>query len=156
MSPDEAPYKEAIVKKLKQELPDFKLITVENMPFDEYMDLIAKAYFTISFGEGFDGYFLLPPLVGSIGVAVYNEKFFPNEHWLELENVFANQERMIQFITKTIDSYSKDKASYENLSIKAKKWHDNLYSLEDFKHNLKAFYDHIYKYRPVNNGEINK
>ena len=119
LSPDEAPYKEAIVKKLKQELPDFKLITVENMPFDEYMDLIAKA-------------------------------------WSELENVFANQERMIQFITKTIDSYSKDKASYENLSIKAKKWHDNLYSLEDFKHNLKAFYDHIYKYRPFNNGEINK
>lgn len=156
LSPDEAPYKEAIVKKLKQELPDFKLITVENMPFDEYMDLIAKAYFTISFGEGFDGYFLLPPLVGSIGVAVYNEKFFPNEHWLNLENVFANQERMIQFITKTIDSYSKDKASYENLSIKAKEWHDNLYSLEDFKHNLKAFYNHIYKYRPVSYGEVNK
>ena len=53
-----------------------------------YMDYIAKAMFVISFGEGFDGYFIQPCLVGSVGIAVYNERFFPDSSWKELDNVY--------------------------------------------------------------------
>ena len=146
LSPDEAPYKEAIVKKLKQELPDFKLITVENMPFDEYMDLIAKAYFTISFGEGFDGYFLLPPLVGSIGIAVYNENFFPNEHWQEIPVVYKNYENMLDKIIPDIKFYLLQKDDYKSLSQTILLKINNLYNFDKYQENLKKFYKKNYTF----------
>lgn len=112
LSPDEAPCKECYRKKLKQELPDFKLITVENMPFDEYMDLIAKAYFTISFGEGFDGYFNQPQAVRGLGMAVYNSDFFPDESWLELKNVYKSPADMENNIVNDIKELSANKELY--------------------------------------------
>ena len=144
LSPDEAPYKEAIVKKLKQELPDFKLITVENMPFDEYMDLIAKAYFTISFGEGFDGYFNQPQAVRGLGMAVYNSDFFPDESWLELKNVYKSPADMEHNIINDIKDLSANKELYYSLINKMNEKLSTLYGEDLFKRNLEKFYKEEY------------
>ena len=144
LSPDEAPYKEAIVKKLKQELPDFKLITVENMPFDEYMDLIAKAYFTISFGEGFDGYFNQPQAVRGLGLAVYNSDFFPDESWLELKNVYKSPADMENNIVNDIKELSANKELYYSLINKMNEKLSTLYGEDLFKRNLEKFYKEEY------------
>lgn len=144
LSPDEAPYKEAIVKKLKQELPDFKLITVENMPFDEYMDLIAKAYFTISFGEGFDGYFNQPQAVRGLGMAVYNSDFFPDESWLELKNVYKSPADMENNIVNDIKELSANKELYYSLINKMNEKLSTLYGEDLFKRNLEKFYKEEY------------
>ncbi len=144
LSPDEAPYKEAIVKKLKQELPDFKLITVENMPFDEYMDLIARAYFVISFGEGFDGYFIQPVFVGTLGIAMYNNRFFPDESWLELKNVYAAADEQENEIVNDINEISKSKELYYNLISTIKEKLSFLYAKELFESNLDKFYKKEY------------
>lgn len=147
LSPDEAPYKEAIVKKLKQELPDFKLITVENMPFDEYMDLIAKAYFTISFGEGFDGYFCQPHLVGSLSFTIYNDNFFPNDSWKILENVFTSQQSMEENLVCYMKKYLLDKELYYLLISKLKNQLNIIYGENLLKDNLKKFYQQRYTYQ---------
>lgn len=144
LSPDEAPYKEAIVKKLKQELPDFKQITVENMPFDEYMDLIAKAYFTISFGEGFDGYFNQPQAVRGLGMAVYNSDFFPDESWLELKNVYKSPADMENNIVNDIKELSANKELYYSLINKMNEKLSTLYGEDLFKRNLEKFYKEEY------------
>ena len=144
LSPDEAPYKEAIVKKLKQELPDFKLITVENMPFDEYMYLIAKAYFTISFGEGFDGYFNQPQAVRGLGMAVYNSDFFPDESWLELKNVYKSPADMENNIVNDIKELSANKELYYSLINKMNEKLSTLYGEDLFKRNLEKFYKEEY------------
>ena len=144
LSPDEAPYKEAIVKKLKQELPDFKLITVENMPFDEYMDLIAKAYFTISFGEGFDGYFNQPQAVRGLGMAVYNSDFFPDESWLELKNVYKSPADMENNIVNDIKELSANKELYYSLINKMNEKLSTLYGEDLLKRNLEKFYKEEY------------
>lgn len=144
LSPDEAPYKEAIVKKLKQELPDFKLITVENMPFDEYMDLIAKAYFTISFGEGFDGYFNQPQAVRGLGMVVYNSDFFPDESWLELKNVYKSPADMENNIVNDIKELSANKELYYSLINKMNEKLSTLYGEDLFKRNLEKFYKEEY------------
>lgn len=144
LSPDEAPYKEAIVKKLKQELPDFKLITVENMPFDEHMDLIAKAYFTISFGEGFDGYFNQPQAVRGLGMAVYNSDFFPDESWLELKNVYKSPADMENNIVNDIKELSANKELYYSLINKMNEKLSTLYGEDLFKRNLEKFYKEEY------------
>lgn len=146
LSPDNAPYKEEVVEKLKNELPDFKLVTVENMTFDEYMDLIARAYFVISFGEGFDGYFCQPFIVGSLGTAVYNDKFFPDVSWLELKNVYATADDMKNKIIGDIRENSNNKELYYDLIDTIKETILLLYGEELFKSNLDKFYKKEYTF----------
>lgn len=140
LSPDEAPYKKAVVEKLKKELPDFKLITVQNMTFDEYMDLISRAYFTITFGEGFDGYFNQPQTVGGLGMAVYDSAFFPDESWLELKNVYKSPADMENNIVNDIKELSANKELYYSLISKMKEKLSTLYGEDLFKRNLEKFY----------------
>ena len=148
LSPDEAPYKEAIVKKLKQELPDFKLITVENMPFDEYMDLIAKAYFTITFGEGMDGYFSQPITVESLSFAIYNTKFFPDNSWTKLKNIYINSTDMLANLTKDLKNYLSNKEDYFNSINAVKDKYDGLYSSSKIFNNLELFYKNKFTFFP--------
>lgn len=140
LSPDEAPYKKAVVEKLKKELPDFKLVTVQNMTFSEYMDLIARAYFTITFGEGFDGYFNQPYVVGGLGMAVFNPDFFPDKSWLELKNVYESPEDMENNIVNDIKELSANKELYYSLISKMKEKLSTLYGEDLFKRNLEKFY----------------
>ena len=140
LSPDKAPYRQAVVEKLQKELPDFKLVTVQNMTFSEYMDLIARAYFTITFGEGFDGYFNQPQTVGGLGMAVYDSAFFPDESWLELKNVYKSPADMKNNIVNDIKELSANKELYYSLISKMKEKLSTLYGEDLFKRNLEKFY----------------
>ena len=119
------------------------------MTFTEYMDLISRAFFTITFGEGFDGYFLQPPIVESIGFAVYNNEFFPSENWLKFDNVFKSYDEMHENIVGIIKQLQSDRESYLSLSKQVKTEHDKLYSYEKFHSNLKRFYDRDYDFAPM-------
>ena len=156
LSPDWNEHKERIIEKLEKKLPDWKLITVNNMTFTEYMDLISRAFFTITFGEGFDGYFLQPPVVESIGFAVYNNEFFPSENWLKFDNVFKSYDEMHENIVGIIKQLQSDRESYLSLSKQVKTEHDKLYSYEKFHSNLKRFYNKDYDFVPVQNAKIQK
>lgn len=156
LSPDWNEHKERIIEKLEKELPDWKLITVNNMTFTEYMDLISRAFFTITFGEGFDGYYLQPPVVESIGFAVYNNEFFPSENWLKFDNVFKSYDEMHENIVGIIKQLQSDRESYLSLSKQVKTKHDKLYSYEKFHSNLKRFYNKDYDFVPVQNAKIQK
>ncbi len=144
LSPDKAPYRQAVVEKLQKELPDFKLVTVQNMTFSEYMDLIARAYFTITFGEGFDGYFNQPHVVGGLGIAVFNPDFFPDKSWLELKNVYGSPEDMENNIVNDIKELSANKELYYSLINKIKEKLSTLYGEDLFKKNLEKFYKKEY------------
>lgn len=144
LSPDKAPYRQAVVEKLQKELPDFKLVTVQNMTFSEYMDLIARAYFTITFGEGFDGYFNQPHVVGGLGMAVFNPDFFPDKSWLELKNVYTTAEDMENNIVNDIKELSANKELYYSLINKIKEKLSTLYGEDLFKRNLEKFYKEVF------------
>lgn len=144
LSPDNAPYKEAVIEKLKNELPDFKLVTVENMTFDEYMDLIARAYFVISFGEGFDAYFIQPVFVGTLGIAMYNNRFFPDESWKEFGNVYENSTDFIYDLISNLKSFIGNQEYYYSLIDKMSDKFKNLYNEKYFIENLKKFYNQDY------------
>lgn len=116
LSPDCNENKEKIVKKLEKELPDWKLVTVNNMTFTEYMDLISRAFFTITFGEGMDGYFGQPQYVNSVGFAVYNDEFFPNNNWKNFENVYASYDEMYENIVADVKNIHKIKKNMKKSS----------------------------------------
>jgi hypothetical protein len=76
VSPDEHPAKEKILAAIRRAFPALKLIIIRNMKYDDYKLLEAKAKWSISFGEGFDGYTVFPVLKGGVTFSVYNEDFF--------------------------------------------------------------------------------
>lgn len=152
LSPDENEYRGKIIETLKQNLPDWKLITVNNMTFFEYIDLISRAFFTITFGEGMDGYFLQPEEVGSIGFAVYNDEFFPDKSWADMLNVFSSYDDMHENISKVMKKLLKDKDLYKKTSEYAYSKIKELYNLGAFEDNLKRFYEQKYDFYPRGEG----
>ncbi len=147
LSPDNNEYREKVIEKLKKELPDFKLITIKDLTFNQYMDLISKAFFTITFGEGMDGYFILPSVVQSIGFAVYNDEFFPDSSWLDLQNVFKTYDDLSENIIKILKDLYSNQKKYNSLSILNKQKHNEIYNLNQYKNNLKKFYEKNYDFK---------
>lgn len=76
ISPDWHPQKEAIKKVFARALPDHTIVEIRKLPYLEYLHLLRRSRFAMTFGEGFDGYFIEPILSGTIGMALYNERFF--------------------------------------------------------------------------------
>jgi hypothetical protein len=66
-----------VIEKIMREFSNYKIVTVRNMNFEEYKKIISRAKFTVSFGEGWDGYFIEPYLSNSIGITVRHPKYFP-------------------------------------------------------------------------------
>lgn len=151
LSPDNNDKKEMVVNALKKQLPDYKLVVVNNLTFQEYMNLIAKSFCTITFGEGFDGYFIQPAYVGSLSFAVYNETFFPNEQWANLSNVFASFEDMAQKLPNFLRKLEKDKNAYINLSHLNKEKMNTVYGADKYIDNLNRFYQQKYDILPRGN-----
>ena len=148
LSPDDNEYKKPIVEKLKHEFPDWQFITVNNMTFNQYMDLIARAYFVITFGEGMDGYFNEPSLIGSIGFAVYNDDFFPDKTWAQLKNVYVSYDEMFEKICDDIKTLATDKKLYYKTIQNHYDKHAVSQPKDRFISNLTRFYDKEYDFIP--------
>lgn len=146
ISPDNNKYKAKILKKLSKELSDWQIVLIENITFSQYMDLISRAYFTITFGEGMDGYFIQPFYVNSIGFAVYNDTFFPNKQFKNLANVYSSYDEMYQRIIDDIKHYSSDKKQYEQIIQKFMNIITKIYCKSNFEDNLKRFYEKKYDF----------
>lgn len=145
LSPDKHPMRENIVSVLKKNMPEFKLVTVENLKYKDYVDLISRSFFTITFGEGFDSYFAQPLKCGSLSFAVYNNEFFPDESWKSLENIYSSYEEMEEKISQDMRRFLEESAVY-NAAIKtAYEKHKSVYPNGKFLNNLKNFYNKDYK-----------
>lgn len=148
LSPDKHDMKDAIVEKIKQNFPDWEIITVKEMSFSQYMDLIGRAYFTITFGEGMDGYFNQPQRVGGLGFATYNSNFFPDESWRDLKNVYNSYNEMLDKICDDLKELSINRDLYaQTISIHLDKL-KSLNTRNNYVSNLERFYKKKYDFIP--------
>lgn len=115
-SNDHQPDKGRILSKLQDEFIDYELREINNLTYDEYLNLIAEAKFTISFGEGFDGYYIQPYYAKSIGVTVYNDKFFPDKAISDFPFVYSSYDEMHEKICNDIRMVTESKEKYEAIS----------------------------------------
>jgi len=76
VSPDPHPMKELILKDIRAAFPNLRLVVVRNMSYKDYKALVAQAKWSLTFGEGLDGYFIETIFSGGVGFAVYNPGFF--------------------------------------------------------------------------------
>ena len=93
VSPDRHPLKEAILQQL-QSVPGLKVQVIQNLTYTEYKELIARAKWSLTFGEGLDGYLIEPVFSGAIGFAVYNEEFF-TEEFRTLPTIYSSYEALV-------------------------------------------------------------
>ena len=142
-SPDEHPKRQTIKKLLHQQLPDYKFITIKKMHLNDYKKLISRALFTITFGEGYDGYFIEPYFSGSIGFAVRNDTFFPKK-MSSLMGLYSSWEDMELNIVKDIRKLEKDSKLYTSTSSKGfkeiQRFTNDKQSRADLSNLLKRFY----------------
>lgn len=137
----------AVLQQLAVAFPNYKLIEIQGLTFMEYMDLIARAYFVISFGEGYDAYFTQPSVVGSVGFSVYNKDFFPSPIWMEKVNVFSSYEEMRTEIVLRINSMlDNPEKYYEAIDCMLKA--SLRLSKDEYLKNLHDFYAGNFSYYP--------
>lgn len=131
-SPDEAPYKVICLQKIAKKFPEFKLLEIRGITFDHFMDYATRCVFSITFGEGFDGYLTQPTLQGGVGFAVYNDDFFPSPAFKQYANIFQDGAEMVACICDRMEWLLADNAAYRELSEKFIEEHDKLYDYDAY------------------------
>jgi hypothetical protein len=141
-------HKSEIINEITKKLPQFKIRVVENLKYEEYKKLISESKYMITFGEGFDGYFVEPYFCGSISFAVYNDDFFPSKDYRDLPNVYESYEEMKSNIVKDIKNLEKSKEIYKELSQSVLKKINKKYGFSRYVRNIGMFYEKKYTFLP--------
>lgn len=137
LSPDLHPFRDEIIDKLTNQFPDFQIITIQNLRYEDYLRFISKVKFTLTFGEGLDFYFIETAFSGGIAMAVYNEKFFTDD-FNDTPGVFKNYEDLCENCINWIKThnstlkYSLTNQQQANSCAKVYKYHDYINNLTNF------------------------
>lgn len=111
--------KSDLINHLKEQLPDFKIVVIQKMTYENYKKLISDCKFMITFGEGLDAYLLETILSGGISFAIYNDVFFSEDFknlptiYKSVDDLFANISTDIKFYNHStrFDQYNKQMKS---------------------------------------------
>ena len=145
ISPDNNKYKFDIIEKIKQELQYYKIIVIENFRYNEYKQLISRAKFSITFGEGLDGYYVEPTFSGTIAFSVYNEDFFTSKY-RQLPTIYSDYKSMLTNLCKDINLYD-NKNIYNKICNENFKFLKTIYKFDLYKEKLKNFYQNNYDFK---------
>lgn len=154
---DPNPVKEEVLVKLKNKFPDFRFFEVRDITFNEYIELVTKAKFTITFGEGFDGYLIWPVRQGSIGFSAYNDELFPNPEIKNYINMFESDEDMLNNITNVLERLNDNPQEYDESSkafdLELDKYPEaRANDFEFHKGRIKRFYLNDFDFYPQQKG----
>lgn len=139
ISPDHSVIKSFIIDKLCK---NFDVVEIKNISYKAYLQLISKAKYTITFGEGLDGYFTETIFSGGIGIAIYNNIFFTDK-FESLAGVFKSENDLCDNLLNFID-----KTNNENEFTSVAQTQFNLchsyYDINIFRQNILDYYHENY------------
>jgi hypothetical protein len=138
VSHDEHPLKEQILRQIAQEVPELRIRVVKDLDYGDYKDLIRRAKWSITFGEGLDNYFIEPVLSGGVAFAVFNDRFF-TPAFEELETVYATWNVLADRITTALRRLD-EPVAYNRCWRQTYDLLRELYSTDRFRENLRKFY----------------
>lgn len=148
IDPDNEKYPKRLIKYIHKYLPDYKIKIIQNLSFTEYMKLAAKSMFSFSTAEGFDGWIVHPLFVGSLGMAVYNEEYFPSEEWKHDKNIYSSWLELFKNFVKDIRYFETHKDEYYKLIDKQLKRIKEIYNYDKYIDNITRFYEKKYDFLP--------
>jgi len=149
-SPDSHPRKEEILKHLKSILPKFKFVEIRNLTYTNFLRFASTCKFSITFGEGFDGYITDIHGVGGVGFAIFNNEFFPSKRFLDFTNIFSSWDDLKSNIQEVIKSLLDDPQKYEDCSKFLLDEMNKDYKEEVTLNCLRDFYNHKPTFIPKN------
>lgn len=138
VSRDEHPLREQVLSHITETLPELKIQVIKNLTYQDYKKLIRRAKWSLTFGEGLDGYFSEPVFSGGISFAVFNDRFF-TAPFAKLETVYPSWEILLDRIA--VDLQRLDEPEAYNRC-----WRQTFDLLADelntdrFRENLRLFY----------------
>jgi hypothetical protein len=138
VSPDAHPLKELVLQKIAKELPDLRIQVIRDLSYEDYTRLIRRAKWSLTFGEGLDGFFVETVFSGGVSFAVFNERFF-TPAFTKLETIYPSWTALVERIAEDLQRLD-EPAIYNRCWRQA---HDLLsYHLdtERFRENLRMFY----------------
>jgi glutathione peroxidase-family protein len=147
-SPDSSAHRKGVLTALESGLPDYRLLEIRSITFDKFMDLATRCRFSISFGEGFDGYVAQPIHQNGIGLAVYKEQFFPSAELRAFPNFFSSEDDMIKNIVARIRQFEADPKFYREINKRMKTVYEKLYSKEDYLRRVEMLINRDFEVAP--------
>ncbi len=138
-SPDENPHKKIVLETLNKTFPELKLQEIRNMSYQKYKEIISRAKWSVTFGEGLDGYFIEPIFSGAISFSVYNKDFFTSD-FENLPTIYTNYEQMIATISKDICKYDQAE-EYRRCNDRLFNVCEKHYNHSTYLKNIQQFYE---------------
>ena len=144
LSPDQHPLRDRVIDTIKKGLPTLELITIAGMSYENYRSLIAKAKWSLTFGEGLDGYFAEMAWTGGIPFAVYNDRFFMPQ-FRKLPTVYDTWEELQTWIVGDILKLDHEEV-YDAAGEPIRQVLNEFYSCEKYRENIRLFYNEQYSF----------
>ncbi len=144
VSPDSHFMKMKILNLIQTALPNLDIHIINNLHYEDYKKLISRAKWSLTFGEGLDGYFVETIFSGGISFAVYNPNFFTAD-FKKLRTVYHSYEELVKNICydlKELDNEAKF-SKYQNQQYFMCKAY---YNYNRYLENLRMFYEHKYTF----------
>jgi hypothetical protein len=138
VSHDEHPLKEQVLAQIAEALPELTIKVIQDITYEDYRKLIARAKWSLTFGEGLDGYFVEPVFSGSIPFAVFNDRYFTSA-FAELETVYQSWEMLTDRIVADIQRLD-EPIAYNECWRRIFDLVCSLYNVEQGRENLRLFY----------------
>lgn len=148
-SPDSSEYKDTVINTIKDALPNYQLQEIKGITFETYMDLATRCKYSITFGEGFDGYLAQPIHQGGVSFAVYNEEFFPTSDILTFYNIFPTSDSMINDIVDRIKTLDSDQDLYKETNARMIELYSKLYSKDDYLNKIEMLINRQFEIYPL-------
>jgi hypothetical protein len=130
--------KEEVFHKIAQVCPNLRIQVIENMHYNDYLNLARRAKWSLTFGEGLDGYFAEPVSCGGVAFAVFNDRYF-TAAFAELETIYPSWEALMERMPLDLQRLDEPLA-YKRCWQQAYDLVSDLYSVERFRQNLRLFY----------------
>ena len=150
-SPDDSAFKRPVLEAISSQMPDYELREIRNITFDQFMHLATRCRFSITFGEGFDGYLIQPMQQNGIGFAVYNKEFFPSEKLLNFYNIFSTGDAMVAGIVEKMRVLESNADLYRTTNRAMMDVHEELYSRQDYLNRIERLIHRDFDLYPPQN-----
>jgi len=145
VSPDEHPRKAEVLRLIAEQLPDMRLQIITNLTYEEYKEVVARAKWALTFGEGLDGYFVETIFSGGIAFSVYHSAFF-TEDFRALRTIYDNYDVLIKRICSDIRDLDNERI-YGDYQKQQYDLCRRYYDHREYVKNLESFYKGEYTFK---------
>jgi hypothetical protein len=133
-----------VLHKIAQVCPNLRIQVIENLHYEDYLNLARRAKWSLTFGEGLDGYFAEPVSCGGVAFAVFNDRYF-TAAFAELETIYPSWEALMERMPLDLQRLD-EPVAYKRCWQQAYDLVSDLYSVERFRQNLRLFYRGEYSF----------